>query len=405
MNAIQRLSMAAIERLPAGLDGAFQLGRRYVMPLLRPMLTVSRLHGLDKSHQPATLLVVGAQMTPNVLAQRVFDEEPARLELGRVALPQVGRRAREFQGEADLVLTTVPRAYAGLFGRTHLHVPSLVGYDIRVAPTTAATLASASETVRDDARAVTKAGYGWTLSSAMADFERFFHEFYRPFVAARFGPYAIIREESVLRRHFRHGGAIVWLHLDGRTMCGELIRREGSVLERLVQGLAPTEGAKNHPSPQFALGVAVLDLAIGMGVTRIGLGGAVPSLRDGVARVKRAWGAHAHQMDTNHRTLLVAWSRFGSAPQAFLHVNPLIVEQDGRLVAVAAAAPGEAAGPAVAKRLWRQLVPAGVERLYLLGADRWAALDLDGRQKPGGALILCPPCSSAEFAAGAAEDH
>ena len=101
----------------------------------------------------------------------------------------------------------------------------------------------------------------------------------------------------------------------------------------------------------------------------------------------------------------MAWPQFGSAPQAFLHVNPLIVELDGRLVAVAAAAPGEAAEPAVAKRLWRQLVPAGVERLYLLGADRWAALDLDGRPKPGGALILCPPCSSAEFVAGAAAVH
>jgi hypothetical protein len=399
MNAMHRLSMAAFERAPAGLDAVFQVGRRFVMPLLRPLLPVARLHGPDKWQRPASILVVGGQMTANLLAERMFAAGPACEKLGRVALPWAG----QLQGEADLVLATVPRGYAGLFGRTHLHAPSLVGFAIRVASTTAATLAHASETVRDEARVVPKAGYGWTLSTAGADFDRFFHDYYLPFVAARFGPHAIVREESVLRRHFRHGGAIVWLHRDGRTLCGELIRRQGSVLERLVQALAVIEGRpKTQPSPQLAMGAAVLELAIGMGVTRIELGGAVPSLRDGVARVKRAWGAHAHQMDANHRTLLVAWPRFGSASQAFLHVNPLIVLLDGRLVAVTAAAPGEAAEPALARRLWRQLVPAGVERLFLLGSDRWAALGLDGRPEPSGKLVLCPPCSSAEFVAGAA---
>ena len=105
----------------------------------------------------------------------------------------------------------------------------------------------------------------------------------------------MVREPSVLRRHFRHGGAIVWVHRDGRAVGGELVRRQGSSLERLVQALdGDWAGPRNEPSPQLAIGVACLELAVGAGLDRIGFGGAVPSLHDGVLRVKRAWVASAH---------------------------------------------------------------------------------------------------------------
>ena len=206
----------------------------------------------------------------------------------------------------------------------------------------------------------------------------------------------------MLRRHFRHGGAIVWVHRDGRAVGGELVRRQGSSLERLVQALdGDWAGPRNEPSPQLAIGVACLELAVGAGLDRIGFGGAVPSLRDGVLRVKRAWGAAAHHWDANHRTLLIGWSEFGRVPRSFLHLNPLIFGAAGGLAAVAATAPGEPADLAAARLIWRRLIPRGIGRLFLVGAAGWSSHAPDGGTAAGGPIVLCPPCSSAELVAAA----
>ena len=60
------------------MDEVFQLGRRWVMPLLRPILPVRRLHGLDASGRPRTILAVGTQMTLDALVARFFVDTPAR---------------------------------------------------------------------------------------------------------------------------------------------------------------------------------------------------------------------------------------------------------------------------------------------------------------------------------------
>ena len=399
---MKQLTASAFEHAPAGMDEVFQLGRRWVMPLLRPMLPVRRLHGLDGSGRPATILAVGTQMTLDALVARFFAATPAREELGQVPLPCLRDSLRHRRRAAELVLAVVPRAYAGWLGRDHLHVPALVGFELRVGRTIAMTLAQANSTIRHDARQVPEVGYSWTTSTEMADFERFFAQFYRPFARARFGPLAVVREPSVLRRHFRHGGAIVWVHRDGRAVGGELVRRQGSSLERLVQALdGDWAGPRNEPSPQLAIGVACLELAVGAGLDRIGFGGAVPSLRDGVLRVKRAWGASAHHWDANHRTLLIGWSEFGRVPRSFLHLNPLIFGAAGGLAAVAATAPGEPADLAAARLIWRRLIPRGIGRLFLVGAAGWSSHAPDGGTAAGGPIVLCPPCSSAELVAAA----
>ena len=402
--AVNRLIAAALERAPAQWDEAFGLGRRYVMPLLRPMLAAHRLTGRDSSARPATIVAVGSQSTLDVLLARFFHVPPRRDEIGRVALPGLRSWLSHGRNPADLQLAVVPRAYLGGLGREHLRVPTLIGFDQRVEHTVAATLIGASESVRQYARKVRELGYGWHMSTDMREFERFYAMFYRPFAHARFGSLAVIREPGVLRRHFRHGGAIVWVHRDGHTVAGELVRRQGRSLERLVQGLAgdgvpPSKG----PSPQVAIGVACTELAVGAGLDRIGYGGAVPSLRDGVLRAKRAWGTAAHLLDTNHRTLLVGWAEFGPVQKSFLHSNPLIFEAGGSLAAVAAPAPGEAADLAAARLIWRRLVPQGVQRLFLLGAASWARHVTADRRGPPGSIVLCPPCSSADLVAAAAE--
>ena len=330
-------------------------------------------------------------MTLDALLGRYFVAPPECQELGPVPLPRLADRLRHLAADADLVLAVVPRAYAAWLGRGYLHVPTLLGFEQRVEPTLAATLAPATATVRRDARRALDFGYKWALSDGLEDFERFYSDFYQPFVRARFGPLAVVRERHVLRRHFRHGGGIVWLSRHGLTVAGELVRRHGGSVERLVQALAPDLPAPySHPSPQAALSIASLQIAVSAGVAGVGHGGAVPSLRDGAFQAKRAWGATAHFWDADHRTLLVGWCERREALQGFLHVNPLVFGAAGRLAAVAAAAPGQAPDLSAVRQIWRQLVPRGVGRLFLLGASRWSSHAPDGRSTPEGPLVRCP---------------
>ena len=145
----------------------------------------------------------------------------------------------------------------------------------------ATTLAHATRTVRYDVRRVLAADYDWTFSRELQDFERFYDEFYQPFVRARFGPLAVLRERQVLRRHFRQKGGLIWLWRDGQIVGGDLVRANGHQLQALIQAIHPAYSSTFKPSAKFALNVALCDVASRQGLTELDFGGSVPSLADG----------------------------------------------------------------------------------------------------------------------------
>jgi len=231
----------AYERVPGGCDAFFHLGRRYVMPVLRHRVPVSRLSGSTADGGPrATLVTTGSAMTLDLLVRRFFDGRPKVEPIGAVSLARLLGVLERLAPTADLILACVPRAFAGWFGERYLRVPALVGARLPIGATNEATLAQATKTVRYDVRRALAKGYGWTCSRDQADFERFYDEFYRPSVRARFGPLAVVREREVLRRHFRHGGGLVWLHRDGRAAAGELV-------PGMAAGFAPWSRASTPP--------------------------------------------------------------------------------------------------------------------------------------------------------------
>ena len=86
------------------------------------------------------------------------------------------------------------------------------------------------------------------------------------------------------------------------------------------------------PSPQFAVNIATFDIASRLGVGTVDLGGTTPSLRDGVFRTKRAWGAEVRISAESHRQLLLRWSPGGGALLPLLHAAPLLFEARGHRV-------------------------------------------------------------------------
>ena len=395
----------AYERAPGGLDAVFQLGRRYATPLLRHRLELCRLSGAAASTgQPVTVITAGAAMTLDFLVKRVFAGSPTVERIGTVPLARLPGVLERAGAAADLTLACVPRVLVGWFGERYLRVPALVSFRQAVGGTLEATLAPATYNVRRDARRVVESGYDWSFSREPDDFERFYGELYRPFIRTRFGPLAVLRGPAELRRHFRHRGGVIWVRQAGRVVAGGLVRERGGELRALVEAVHPTWRQEVKPSPQFAVNIATFDVASRLGVAGVDLGGTAPSLKDGVFRAKRAWGATVRISRESHRDLLVRWPVGGAALMPLLRAAPLLFEVRGRLCALAATEPGRAADPATSLELWRQLAPPGLSRLFLLGAAGAASLAPPAPSAPGGSVWLCPEMVAAGLNRLAAED-
>ncbi|WP_027132889.1 GNAT family N-acetyltransferase [Geminicoccus roseus] len=358
----------AYERSPAGLDRLFHAGRRHVMPLLRHRLPVRRLIGpAGPERAMATLITTGEAMTLDVLAGAFFAEPPRCEDLGRVSLLRLPAVLDELSPDADLVLACVPRILVGRFDDRYLRVPSLVEARLPLAGDLTATLAHASHTIRYEARRALASGYDWSFSRDLADFERFYDDFYQPFVQSRFGPLGVVRERQVLRRHFRHQGGIIWLRHGGRVVAGELARQEGRRLRAMVEALKPDWPEDARPTPQYMLKFADCVIALEMGLDEVDFGASVPSLRNGPLRSKRAWGVRFANYGDSHRDILLRWQApCGAAMHSFLAENPLLFESPLGLQVLTATPPGDVTDHRSVRRLRNGLLPHGITRLHVL---------------------------------------
>ena len=275
------------EHAPAPLDSLLHLGRRHLAPLLRPRLDLRSYQLADASS--GQIVAAGDGMTLNFLLQRLgYMSAAAPRPTGLMGIAAALRRAAE---EGDLVLAMVPRAIGRRMGSDFLRVPALVSLALEVKHDLETTLAQATTTVRRDARRVVEMGITWTVSHALSEFDHFYDHYYAPSVSQRFGELAVVRQRSMLRRQFRHGGALIWLEQGGRRIGGSIVQVRIGTLHGLVAAADPRLEHEGRAGPQFAGKIAALVLASRLGAARVDLGGTVPCVRDGVMQAKRAFGA------------------------------------------------------------------------------------------------------------------
>lgn len=352
----------AYEHVPGFLDPLVHLARRHLLPALRSSLTLRRLSGpAHPDGRSATLVTAGASMTLDHLTAEFFRSPPAVEMLGPVTRAALPDRLERLGAESDLVLACLPTAWAPDLNSGYLRLPALIGASVRIGASLEDTLAPASRTVRADVRLAQRSGYSWHLATDRADFERFYDAFYLPFIHARFGALGSPRGRFELRREFRHGGAVMWISRDGRHVAGEIVRIKGKVLQSLAEAIDPAWAA-SRAGPQVACDVAAIELAVQHGLEMVHLGGAVPSLTNGIVRKKCAWGAVLAPWQESHRDILLRWhAPLSASVRAFLHrVAPVFALSQG-LAAVTAETVGTEQGR------WRQLRAPGIHPLLVLG--------------------------------------
>jgi hypothetical protein len=109
---------------------------------------------------------------------------------------------------------------------------------------------------------------------------------------------------------------------------------------------------------------------------------------------KRAWGGELRDRHDSHRDLLVRWPRFTPRVARFLADVPLIARGRNGLVVLAALPTGE---PRLALQLWRQWELPGLDRLYVVAADRWRPWRKGDAPPVPGKVWLCEPAPTEEI--------
>lgn len=360
----------AYEHAPLQADAVFQLGRRYILPLLRYAVPLARVSGMTRSGQPGSMLVAGSGQ-PLLAVQRLFFAGEIHSEhLGFCPTHALPRTLLALGGSDTLILARMARPLARrLFDHRFLRVPDLVDVWIDVRDRDRM-LRSMSQTMRRNARAIPADGYSWSEARDDAAFERFYDHYYLPFIMTRHAELAVVRERPVLRRYFRQGG-ILWIRQGGEEVAGLLLHDDDRVATHHAVGTRRGDLEARHRGALNATNLFGIDLAARRGLQWVNLGGCMPSPLAGSLRHKRGWGGELRERADSHHDLLIRWPSFTSSVARFLTETPLIVRDHGGLAALAGVEGDAASEPGAAQRLWRRWRMPGLRRLYVLSELGW----------------------------------
>jgi len=273
-----------------------------------PAIDLLRLHGTAKfSGETVSAVYAGNRRNLGFL-QDLFFQQATIESLAAAVVPwRLGARLRQHAARDDLALFELPPAWSPcLPGAADIVVPAWVGARLSL-PTRSAPagrlLARAAE--READRQLRRHGFTLRFSVSPQDAQHFYHEFYRPYLAARFGAQAVLVDEAAFLRRCR-GARLAQLLADDEWVAGMLVLGRATKIRFgwfALRGGLPRSGASE------ALDVLVLREAWQRGVREVDLGHTRPCLTDGVLRYKQRLGARfvATRFPQSRLGMLLRW--------------------------------------------------------------------------------------------------
>ncbi|MGH7550674.1 MAG: hypothetical protein ACREK3_07965 [Gemmatimonadota bacterium] len=335
-----RLLWNVYERLPLAMDDVLDSAHHRLTSLARRRLPLMRVRGTHPRTGAATSVIV-TDSAPSVdyFLEALVGAEPRREPLDTVPVRNLVEALESHADHASLLIARIDRR----LGARHIpagwvRLPESVDA-WRPVPEEGLAGETADRRQADNLRRIRKHGLTARVSHDLADFDRFYHDMYVPFVLSRHGEMAYVRGYHRLRRYMRRGG-IMWILREGRPVAGELFFIRDAVLHWVCGG---TPGGAAEPLRQGAgsahhvLGVP---FARQRNVRRFDLGDSRPSLTDGVLLHKLRWGATIRPSTRARRDLVLRWPRV-SDEIAWWLAESLPIAREGRdLVVLTARPPG-----------------------------------------------------------------
>jgi hypothetical protein len=341
------------------------------------LVRLTRMEGVTRTGS-ARVLVAGADSWAYDLPLRLFSSRPDQSVIGTVPLWRLNSTLENMERDFDVVVAYVDRIAARLFfPPTYLRIPQWVDTG-RALPDDPASLLRSSESLRQDIRVTRKKGFETSVSRRLDDFEEFYHSMYTPFIRARHGTAARLRNEITLRNCFRRGG-LVWLARGSERLAGLVFERAEDTLGlRAYATRDDYAGLTKQGIPRFVSAASTLYFhaiseAIQDGCHFLDFGGCRACLTDGLLFYKKKWGVRVHIRPANLFYTLIRWSAWNPAVATFLSDLPLLHQNGNRLTAITAMPLAQTATQADADKVYRALHVPGVDEFVMVNACGWAA--------------------------------
>jgi hypothetical protein len=270
---------------------AFRWFSQVLGPLAAPTtIDLLRLQGTAR-FSGETLSAVYAGNRRNLgFLQDLFFQQAAIEPLGSAVAPwRLGAQLRQHAARDDLALFELPPAWSPFLpGAADIVVPAWLGARLSLPgqPAPAGRLL-ARDVEREADRQVRRHGFTVRYSGSPQAAREFYHEFYRPYVAARFGAQAVLVDETVFLRRCR-GARLAQLLAGGEWVAGMLVL--GGARTIRFGWFAMRDGVLRSGASE-TLDVLVIRDAWQRGVREVELGHTRPCLADGVLRYKQRLGA------------------------------------------------------------------------------------------------------------------
>jgi hypothetical protein len=298
--------------------------RRLVTPLGCQVLR------LGPADAPPAVMAVYAGTGQNLeFLRRLFAPRGPAAKLAEVASPVglAGAARRVLNDSDDLLLGDLPPAWAAVCGLPQdVAVPAWLRQQLTL-PATGHLLPRHLR--REVERLRRRFDYRVEFDDDPQRRAEFHDRHYRPHVAARFGPEAIL----VPRDYFLQRSAsqtLARLYLDGQWVSGQLLAREGEMLR------FGWYGARHESLPAGSsevLDAACIEHARGLGLRQVVLGSTRPSRADGSYRYKAKFGAVPVATRLPETVLTVQVRRWSPAVVEALRAAALVGLRRGQPVA------------------------------------------------------------------------
>ncbi|MBI3897309.1 MAG: GNAT family N-acetyltransferase [Gammaproteobacteria bacterium] len=317
--------------------------------------------------QPLRLIYAGQLESKNYLRHLAFQESvDERARNMRWLGHALGWRVED--NDADLIAIDLDRSIyrqycgieesqpeAGIFC-----IPTWIRGNIDVSA--AARCRKLPETVRSDLRLIARNRLEYRLTRERAQFDRFYHSMYVPYIRHVYGDRAFMMSYDEMLEQLPISELIL-VRQDNDDIAGQIIVHRDGVAIGWSVGV-------NNGDPTFVKAGALTALyhfvpqyLAEQGYPSFDVGLSRPFLNDGVLRFKGKWGMYV--TSGHDKLLILKFARTSAAAHTFMHRNPFIYLADGQLYGAIFITPGEENHRPTLERLRRSYSMRGLRCLNL----------------------------------------
>jgi hypothetical protein len=301
-----------------------------------PRMSAYRLTGVRWS-----LVFVGSERELRYVRDLFFPDEAAHQEsLGRISTRSLDRHIHDWLDQGvDLVIGELSRAYPWqLSAPVHIVTPTWVHQmlDINTSPDTLLEHilpdTKKRRSIRQRLNKAERAGFDHYFTTDEADFARFHHQMYRPFITARHGDRAMLGQYADQKRRWFDRGGLIMITQDEQPAAGVLYVETGDTALIAEEGIRDANADLLKNEVNAYLYWQSIHRAAQRGRRRFDIGGSRGWRSSGPFGFKARWGAQV----VRPRKVYSEWHLLMSSPspalRAYVNQIAFMAEVDGKMV-------------------------------------------------------------------------